>query len=1020
MSSLEHNAESTRHWRSLNELADAPEFRAFLEAEFPTKADPRGINRRRWLQLMGASLALASLNGCRVKQEEILPFVKRPADRVPGEPQYYATAMDLSGAAAGLLVTSRDGRPIKIEGNPNHPQSFGATDALAQAAVLQLYDPDRSRMIRQRTNQGMAVQPWERFQEFVRAHFGGLRKKGGAGLHVLAEASSSPTLDVVRNQFLKTYPNAAWNEYEPLSRDNERTGARLAFGKPYRTLYALQQADIIVALDADLLGDHPAAIEHARAFANRRDPADGPMNRLYVVESGYSITGSMADHRLRMPSGQIAAFVALLQQELARASGQNHGTERDTSSQDKPDRTDRFLRAVAKDLAAHRGRAIVAVGPSQPPEVHAVVHRINTALENAGKTVRYVASPEPDRPSHIEAIQALTIAMKTGKVNTLVVLGGNPVYNAPVDLNFAEAFKRVPTRIHLSQYDDETSRQCTWHVPQAHFLEAWGDARAYDGTYSIVQPLIEPLWGGKSAIELVALLFDQQSSGYDLVRQTFKHLAGQDSEERWRRTLHDGLLADSRWPEESPESSSEASPRAFSTAFAEWNGKDLEIVFCRDPLLYDGRFANNGWLQETPDPMTKLTWDNAALLSPATAKALGVENETIVRLKYAGQELEIPAYVLPGQADGSVAVALGYGRTAAGRVGGRQDEQVPSVGVDTYQLRRSTAMWFDRGLSIEPTGKKYSLATTQDHHAIDLVGLKARNDRLGDLVREATLSEYKEHPEFAQHAVHHPPLVSLFQEPSYDKGYRWGMSIDLNKCIGCSACMVACQAENNVPIVGKSRVLEGREMHWIRVDRYFRGDTDDPAVSHQVVTCQHCENAPCEQVCPVMATVHSAEGLNEMVYNRCVGTRYCSNNCPYKVRRFNFFNYHKEVENPENAVLNMLYNPEVTVRSRGVMEKCTYCVQRIQAAKIDAKNEGRPIRDGEVKTACQQACPTQAILFGDLNNPDSQVLRAHVANRSYGMLAELNTQPRTNYLARIRNPNPELEDGEHDHHGHAG
>lgn len=1017
MSSLKPNAASKKHWRSLNDLADVPEFRAFLEAEFPTKADPRGINRRRWLQLMGASLALASLNGCRVKQGEILPFAKRPTNRVPGEPQYYATAMDLSGAATGLLVTSRDGRPIKIEGNPNHPQSQGATDALAQAAVLQLYDPDRSRMIRQRTTRGEVVQSWERFREFARAHFGSLRKKGGAGLHVLAEVSSSPTLAAIRAEFLKNYPNAAWHEYEPLSRDNQQAGARLAFGKPYRTLYRLREADILVALDADLLADHPAAVEHARAFAQRRDPNAGQMNRLYVVESGYSITGSMADHRLRMPSSQIAAFVAQLQQELTRATGQN--PEPDATPHNKQHQTVRFLRAMISDLVAHRGRAIVAVGPSQPPEVHAAVHRINAALGNAGKTIRYVASPEPDRPSHVEAIGALASAMKTGKVNTLVVLGGNPVYTAPADLDFTEAFNRVPTRIHLSQYDDETSRQCTWHVPQAHFLEAWGDARAYDGTYSIVQPLIEPLWGGKSAIELAALLGDQPSSGYDLVRKTFRSVTGQDSEERWRKTLHDGLLADSQWPEESPELLPELSASSVSASVTEWNGKDLEIVFCRDPLMYDGRFANNGWLQETPDPMTKLTWDNAALVSPATAKALGIENETLVRLKYAGRELEIPAYVLPGQADGSVAVALGYGRRFAGNVGGNVDEQVPPVGADAYRLRRSTAMWFDRGLSLEPTGKKYPLATTQDHHAIDLVGLKSRNERLGDLVREATLAEYKEHPEFAQHTVHHPPLVSLFQEPTYE-GYRWGMSIDLNKCIGCSACMVACQAENNVPIVGKSRVLQGREMHWIRVDRYFRGDVDDPAVSYQVVTCQHCGNAPCEQVCPVMATVHSAEGLNEMVYNRCVGTRYCSNNCPYKVRRFNFFNYHKDLENPENAVLKMLYNPEVTVRSRGVMEKCTYCVQRIQAAKIEAKNEVRPIRDGEVRTACQQACPTEAILFGDLNNPESQVLQAHTANRSYRMLAELNIQPRTSYLARIRNPHPELEDGEHDHHGHAG
>jgi molybdopterin-containing oxidoreductase family iron-sulfur binding subunit len=1036
MSSLDHNAESKQHWRSLAELADAPEFRAFLEAEFPAKADPRGISRRRWMQLMGASIALASLSGCRIKQEEILPFAQRPANRVPGEPQYYATAMELSGSATGLLVTSRDGRPVKIEGNPQHSQSQGATDSLAQAAVLGLYDPDRSRMIRQMTKQGAVVQPWEKFAEVVEADLDKLRTNKGAGLRVLAETTSSPTLATLRARLLQSYPEAQWHEYEPLSRDNERAGAKQAFGKPYRTLYDFEQADVIVCLDADLLSDHPAALQHARAFAKRREPTDGRMNRLYAVESGYSMTGSMADHRLRLRSGQIAAFTATLEQQIAGTDvSKTPGLAQSLATGGVPaERLQRALQAIAKDLTAHRGRAIVAAGPAQPPEVHAAVHRINAALENAGKTVRYMADPEPDRPSHVEAIRALTADMRSGKVDTLVILGGNPVYNAPADLEFGKALQKVSTRIHLSPYFDETSRECTWHVPQAHFLEAWGDARSYDGTYSIVQPLIEPLWGGKSAIELVALVVGEKASAYDLVRQTFKETIGnQGFEEKWRRTLHDGLLADSRWREESPKlaagsgeapksreaESGDSSPHPGPLPEGEGDREDLEIVFGCNPLLYDGRFANNGWLQETPAPMTRLAWDNAAIFSPATAKTLGVENQTLVRLKYAGREIEIPAYVLPGQADGSVTVPVGYGRLAAGSVGGSVEANVPSVGVDTYRLRQSKAMGFDRGLSVQPTGKPYTLASTQDHHAIDTIGQKGRAERLGQLVREATLAEYKADPQFAQHTVHHPPLASLFDEPKYE-GHRWGMSIDLNKCLGCSACMVACQAENNVPIVGKSRLLEGREMHWIRVDRYFRGSPDDPAVSHQVVTCQHCENAPCEQVCPVMATVHSAEGLNEMVYNRCVGTRYCSNNCPYKVRRFNFFNYHKDLGKPDNAVLKMVYNPEVTVRSRGVMEKCTYCVQRIQAARVAAKNEGREIRDGQIQTACQQACPTQAITFGDLNDPASQVLQDHTANRAYDLLGELNTKPRTAYLARIRNPNPELEDGHHDHHGHAG
>jgi molybdopterin-containing oxidoreductase family iron-sulfur binding subunit len=990
-------------------LANAPEYRAFLEAEFPAAADPHGLNRRRWLQLMGASLALAGLSGCRAKQEEILPFAKRPADRVPGQPQFYATAMELSGSAIGLLVTSRDGRPSKIEGNPRHPQSLGATDLLAQASILELYDPDRSRELRRVNHQGLMVQRWEDFAAFARSHFDSQKKNGGAGMRILAEASSSPTLAAMRDRLLKAFPQAQWHEYEPLSRDNERAGARLAFGKPYRTLYALDQADVILCLDADLLADHPASVVHARAFAKGREATDGKMNRLYAVESTYSLTGSAADHRLRLRSSQIAALVASLESELT--SRQAAGGQRPAATNP----VERLVRAVAKDLLTHRGHGVVAAGPAQPPEVHAAMHRINAALGNVGKTVRYVDEPNADRPSHVEAIRGLAADMQSGKVRTLVILGGNPTYTAPVDVRFTEALKKVPTRIHLSPYYDETSRQCTWHVPQAHFLEAWGDARSYDGAYSIVQPLIEPLWGGKSAIELVALILGESSSAYDLVRETFKQMAKGDFQSLWRQTLHDGLLAESRWPEQSPKlSASKPDKPTGPLPDGTWDGKSLEIVFRRDWRLYDGRFANNGWLQETPDPMTKLTWDNAAIFSPATAKALGLHDQMVVRLNYAGRQLEIPAYVLPGQADGCVAVALGHGRVAAGNVGGSLEDKAPPVGADTYRLRQSKAPDFDVGLSVQSTGRKYVLATTQDHHAIDTIGRKGQTQRLGELLREATLAEFQENPEFAKHAVHHPPLVSLFQEPKYE-GHRWGMSIDLNKCIGCGACMVACQAENNVPIVGKARVSEGREMHWIRVDRYFRGDTQEPAIAHQVVACQQCENAPCEQVCPVMATVHSAEGLNDMVYNRCVGTRYCSNNCPYKVRRFNFFNYHKDLEAPDNEVLKMVYNPEVTVRSRGVMEKCTYCVQRIQAVKIHAKNERRSIHDGEIETACQQACPTQAIVFGDLSDPNSEVARLHSAPRAYGMLAELNTKPRTAYLARVRNPNPELEDVPHEH-----
>jgi molybdopterin-containing oxidoreductase family iron-sulfur binding subunit len=1068
-----------------------------LEAEFPAEADPGGLSRRRWLQLMGASLALAGLSGCRWEQREIRPFAHRPANRVPGMPERFATAIVSHGHAIGLLVTSVDGRPIKVEGNPQHPQSLGATDLFAQAAVLEMYDPDRSRNLHQRTPQGDMVQDWNAFGQFLQSQVKRLAANGGDGFHVLSEANSSPTLAALREKLLATFPRAAWHEYEPLSPDNEREGSRLAFGKPYRPLYHLDRAEVIVCLDADLLNEHPAALAHTRAFAKGREVTQGTMNRLYAVEGRFTLTGTMADHRLRLRSGQVAAFTSALEREVSLSLRERVGVRgRKTNltvaesvpgslhpnpfseGEGTAGRAVQFVRAVARDLIAHRGRGLVVAGPSQPPEVHVAVHRINEVLGNAGTTVTYLPEPHPDRPSHLEAIRGLVAEMSAGKVDTLLILGGNPVYNAPGDLKFAEALKKVATSIHLSRYRDETSLQSTWHVPEAHFLEAWGDARSYDGTYSIVQPLIDPLWGGRSAIEVLAGFLGEEKGdsphlperpgggfaqmgtvpffrpgGYDLVRSTFKELlagdtavgesvgnalrgvpepaekghpqlperhegrslqAEADFESTWKTVLHDGLWSGSAWPAETPKPRKRGQNDLINSSdpFSAWTGGPLEIVFTRGATVDDGRYANSGWLQETPDPMTKVTWDNAAVLAPATAAKLGVRDDTLVRLKYAGQEREIPAYLLPGVAEGTVVVSLGYGRTAAGQVGGSQSQEVAGVGVDLYPLRQSRAPFFDQGATIEPTGKACPLATTQDHHAIDTVGAAARDERIGELVREATLAQYQNRTRHAPrdespHAEREE-YRSLWEEKKYE-GHRWGMSIDLSKCIGCNACTVACTAENNVPIVGKPRVLKGREMHWIRVDRYFGGaDPDEPTVSHQVVACQQCENAPCEQVCPVMATVHSSEGLNDMVYNRCVGTRYCSNNCPYKVRRFNFFNYHKDLEDASNEVLKMLYNPEVTVRSRGVMEKCTYCVQRIQAVKIDAKNHQRPIRDGEIRTACQQACPAQAIVFGDLADPKSEVARRQALDRSYGILTELNTKPRTAYLARIRNVNPEL------------
>lgn len=1004
------------YWRSLDELADTPQFRAFVESEFPSLAPEMlsSTTRRQFLKLMGASAALAGLTGCRWPEEKITPYAHRPEDRTPGVPAHYATALERNGVATGLLVASYDGRPVKIEGNPSHPLSRGASDVFMQASVLELYDPDRSRYLVERDKGQSSARAWDRFASFARSHFGSLRDNGGRGFAILSEATASPSVADLRARIHKAFPQAEWYEYEPISRDQERSGAALAWGQPYRTHYALDQASVVVCLDANLLMTHPAALRHARDFVagreidrtGRRRDGGGAMNRLYAIESTFSITGAMADHRWAVPSHLIPAVACRLATELV-GRGLSVPVLAPLVSALEPTGSYGVLgaeiaAAVAADLLANPGRSVIAAGAQQPPEVHALVHTLNAALGNVGRTVTYTAEIDPNRPSHVEAVATLADRMNRGEVATLLILGGNPVYDAPTDLDFAHHLESVDTTIHLSLYRNETSKACRWQVPRAHPLESWGDARSYDGTLSIIQPLIAPLYGGKTIIEvLAAVLNEEPTKGYDIVRRTLRGLCdpGPQFEAFWRTALHDGVVAESAWPVEQPalhggDWIEKLSERARETAAVE---DRVEIVFRPDASVYDGRFTNNGWLQELPDPMTKLTWDNAAIISPSMAQKLGVERGDVLSIQHDGRTLEIAAYVLPGQAAGSVTLPLGYGRTAAGRVG-------DGTGFDTYRLRTSTAMHVALGATITRTGRAYKLATTQDHHAMDSeVGRREESRRLGALIREATVKEYRRSPAFAKHVVHHPPLQSLWEPITFPGKPRWAMGIDLNRCTGCSACVMACQAENNVPVVGKDEVDRGREMQWIRVDRYFRGDPQQPEVAVQPVTCHHCENAPCEQVCPVGATVHSQEGLNDMVYNRCIGTRYCSNNCPYKVRRFNWFNNHKDLSDVER----MVFNPDVTVRSRGVMEKCTYCVQRINAVKIAAKNEGRPIADGEIRTACQQACPTQAIVFGDLNDPHSAVSKAHADDRAYAMLAELNVKPRTQYLAKLRNPAPD-------------
>ncbi len=998
------------YWRSLSELENSPEFEEFLHREFPEAASefPQGVSRRRWLQLMGASLALAGLSGCRYQTEKIVPLAVRPENQIPGKPRRYATSVELAGAVRHLLVTCRDGRPTKVEGNPDHPYSRGASDAFSQASILDLYDPDRSSEPRQQSGGQTFTKTWEDFQRFASTHFGELKRTDGEGLCVLVEPTKSVSLRHMLAALRAAYPKAGVFQYASVSRENERAGSILAFGEAIRTHYVLNNARAIVCLDADVFGEHPASVRLARDYAAGRDPESGSMNRLYAVESQFSITGAAADHRLPMRSSDIGGFLADLE---ARVQEMLDSDDVKPPPKAAPKR-ERLLYAAASDLLANRGKGVVAVGPRQPAQVHARVHRLNALLGNVGKTVLYTSEKHNEDGATIGDIYSLVQRMSDGSVDTLVILGGNPVYDAPADLQFSEALAKVKHAVHLSLYEDETSAKCEWHLPSTHPFEAWGDACAYDGAVCVSQPLVEPLLAGKSAIEVIAVLLGESDDAQAIVRRSIDKVLGTPLDDKaWRRLLHDGVLADSSLPFVTPELKVGDVPASTSKD----GSSDLEIVFCSSPNVYDGRLANNGWLQETPGFLTKLTWDNAAIIAPQTAKERGVEHGTLVKLDLGGKAVEIPAFVLPGQAAGSIGVALGYGRTAVGHVGGSEADNVDPVGVDVGVLRTAVAMQFATGVTVSPTGREYTLATTQDHHAIDKVGLEETGRRVGELVRERTLEECIKPPESHHDAGHHPPLESLWQEPSYE-GHAWGMSIDLNSCIGCNACMVACQAENNVPIVGKDQVARGREMHWIRVDRYFRGDVDDPEVVHQPLTCHHCETAPCEQVCPVAATVHSQEGLNDMVYNRCVGTRYCANNCPYKVRRFNFFNNTKDLSEPNRELVQLAVNPEVTVRIRGVMEKCTYCVQRIQNTKIDARNEGRPIRDGEIQTACQQVCPTQAIQFGDLNQKTSRVAREHAGERAYGLLAELNVKPRTKYLERIRNPHPALVDDD-DHQG---
>ena len=1030
-----------QYWRTLEELAADPSFEELLHREFPRQAPSEwddSVDRRNFLKLMAASLAFAGLSGCaRPPEEHIVPYVKQPDGLVLGKPQFYATAMPFGADAIGLLVESHEGRPTKIEGNPDHPSSLGATNVFAQASILNLYDPDRSQTV---TKAG-EIQTWSQFLDAAQGMAATLKATGGQGFRILTGLITSPTLETQIGAVLSLYPQAKWHQWEPAVGDGTREGAKLAFGSYVNTVYRPEKADVILSLDSDFLGSGPGHIRYAREYSQRRkldqfkeaDRSRSEMNRLYVVEPTPSVTGATADHRLPLRASEVENFARALAEKLGLGG-----------SAKVPAGAEKWLDAVAKDLQQHKGASLVVAGEQQPAEVHALAHAINAALGNVGNTLYYTEPVEAGPVNHQQSLRELCADIDAGKVNTLLIAGVNPVYTAPHDFNFVDKLrfdeqkksKKIQTVIHLSSHFDETAQYADWHVAESHYLETWSDVRAFDGTVSVVQPLIAPLYRTHSAREVLAAFTDKPGvTDYDAVRTTVQVLLRSpyitplppvgDPEKSWqkiwRKILNDGVIAGSAFPP--AKVSLKFNPASLPAPKAA-SADDLEFLFRPDPCIYDGRFANNGWLQELPKPVTKLTWDNAALVSPRTAEKLGLTHSVawrggehgkiysnVVDIGLSGSNVTAAAWILPGQADGVVILPLGYGRSKAGYIGANK-------GFNAYAVRTSDTLWAASAPAsiIKKTGDDYPLACTQYHF-----NMEGRQ-----ILATGTLEEYRKNPNFAnEHAEAPPKELSLYTGEAqfpYNRD-KWAMAIDLNSCNGCNACVIACQAENNIAVVGKDQVMRGREMHWIRIDRYYTntlsatsgkstGDPseyqpalDNPETFFQPVPCQQCENAPCEQVCPVEATAHSAEGLNDMTYHRCIGTRYCSNNCPYKVRRFNFLRF-QDWETPQ---FKLMRNPEVTVRSRGVMEKCTYCVQRINNARIEAEKKNEPISDGAIITACEQACPTQAIVFGNANDPNSRVAKLRLQQRNYSILAELNSRPRTTYLAAVRNPNPELE-----------
>jgi molybdopterin-containing oxidoreductase family iron-sulfur binding subunit len=968
-----------RRWRTPEEYAhpaDAP------PGEFPEGATegPEGIGRRSFMQVLGAAAGLAAA-ACKPPRESVVSYVRPAAGVTPSIPNAYATAASRGGRAVGLVVTSWEGRPTKIEGNPEHPATRGGTDAQLQASILDLYDPARLKGFARAGQSQGRIALLSELSRLARSH----EKDGGARLRFLVEPTSSPTLADLRRRILQRFPKARFDAWSPVSDEEARAGAAVALGKPLDATWSLTDADVILSLEADLLAQDGEPLRQTREFAARREgPEPAKMNRLYVAEARFSVTGGVADHRLRMRSSEVLPFARAVAAELAAKHGL--GALAPLGAPAEGERA-KLAAAVAKDLARTRGRSLVAVGDGQPAAVHALAAALNEALGNVGHTVTYRPTVLLDAEPAAPRLAALARELDAGQVDTLVVTAWNPLYTAPADVGLRAAFGKAKERVVLALRPDETVNASTWSIAAAHALESWGDLRARDGTVSVVQPLLAPLFESLSEVELLAAFLDAADQGaHALVREGWRARSGGGVgfDQRWQGWLAAGVVAGSATtPEAAP---ADLARVAAAVRAVPSPAGGLEVRFAPDYKVHDGRFLENPWLQEFPDPVTKLTWDNAALLSPATAARLGLSSSDEIELTLGGRKVVAPAQVVPGHADDALTLTLGYGQAVVGAVG-------EGTGFDAYVLRTAAAPGFAGGAELRKTGNRGKLVTTQEHFSMEgraiALALPA-----GDLPGEKEMLD--------EHRGAQPTILAPVD---YSKNeYRWGMAIDLSRCTGCGACTVACQAENNIPVVGKEQVARSREMHWLRVDRYFEGDLADPKSVSQPLACVHCEAAPCEYVCPVNATVHSEEGLNEMVYNRCVGTRYCSNNCPYKVRRFNFLDYHQRME----PTLKMLQNPDVTVRARGVMEKCTYCTQRIERARITDRSAGKKIGGDEIQSACQQACPAEAIVFGNLNDPDSKVSRRQADARRYDLLHELGTRPRTTYLVRLRNPNPDL------------